>query len=158
MNHLQGSCQRASHLKAESMKNCRKFLSCKVIGQESFFRSIFGFHFRKVCRLLTIRCNAMLETVELPAGVANLDPGLPDMDGETLPHDADQTWWIVGSEAGARCAADPRLSRGGGEGSRWRSSRKSRVRPGRSRLKQSRLWQSSTLRGWEASMSENPGP
>ena len=84
-------------------------------------RSIFGFCFRKVCSLLTIRCNAMLKTVELPAGVANLDPGLPDMDGETLPHGADQTWWIVGSEAGARCAADPRLSRGGGEGSRWRS-------------------------------------
>ena len=82
-----------------------------------------------MCSLLTIRCNAMLKTVELPAGVANLDPGLPDMDGETLPHDADQTWWIVGSEAGARCAADPRLSRGGGEGSRWRKSRKSRVRP-----------------------------
>ena len=72
----------------------------------------------------------MLKTVELPAGVANLDPGLPNMDGETLSHDADRTWWIVGSEAGARCAADPRLSRGGGgEGSRWRKSRKSRVRP-----------------------------
>ena len=28
----------------------------------------------------------MLKTVELPTGVADLDPGLPDMDGETLPH------------------------------------------------------------------------
>ena len=28
----------------------------------------------------------MLEIVELPAGVAELDPGLADEDAETLPH------------------------------------------------------------------------
>ena len=58
----------------------------------------------------------MLETVKLPTRVSNLDSGLPHMDGETLPHLGDLRsklkYW--GSEAGARCAADPRLSRGAG--------------------------------------------
>jgi len=30
--------------------------------------------------------NPMLEAVELPAGVADLDTGLPDVDGDTLTH------------------------------------------------------------------------
>ena len=72
----------------------------------------------------------MLETVELPARVANLDSSLPDMDGETFPHFWDGGWckvlvlvlvrdggWckvvVVVFEAGARCAANPRLSRAG---------------------------------------------
>ena len=33
---------------------------------------------------LTIRLYAMLQTVQLPAGVAHLDPGLADMDANTL--------------------------------------------------------------------------
>ena len=61
----------------------------------------------------------MLETVELPARVANLDSSLPDMDGETFPHFWDGGWCkvvvvvVVVFEAGARCAANPRLSRAG---------------------------------------------
>ena len=37
--------------------------------------------------LPTVRSDAVLEAVELPAGVADLDPGLADVDAETLPHD-----------------------------------------------------------------------
>ena len=49
----------------------------------------------------------MLETVELPARVANLDSSLPDMDGETFPHDCfwDGGWCKVlvqGAGAGWR--------------------------------------------------------
>ena len=45
--------------------------------------------------LLTIGSDAMLETVELPARVANLDSSLPDMDGETFPHFWDGGWCKV---------------------------------------------------------------
>ena len=37
----------------------------------------------------------MLETVELPARVVNLDSSLPDMDGETFPHFWDGGWCKV---------------------------------------------------------------
>jgi hypothetical protein len=33
-----------------------------------------------------IGLDAVLEAVELPAGVADLDPGLPDVDADDLPH------------------------------------------------------------------------
>ena len=33
---------------------------------------------------LTIRLNSMLQTIEFPAGVANLTPGLTDVDGDAL--------------------------------------------------------------------------
>ena len=50
----------------------------------------------------------MLEAVELPAGVADLDPGLADVDAETLPH--------AGGGAGEGAAVTgripPRLSAG----------------------------------------------
>ena len=88
MNHLQESCQRASHLNANWVKKCRKLIARLYQASEfciCSFQSIFGL-FRLLQRALTIRCNAMLETVELPTGVADLDSGLPDMDGETLPH------------------------------------------------------------------------
>ena len=62
----------------------------------------------------------MFKAVELPAAVANLDPGLANVDGQALPHDVSKmqkTYPKVqgarcnnGCEAGARCAADPRLS------------------------------------------------
>jgi len=42
-----------------------------------------------VARHLTIRLDAMLQTVQLPAGVAHLDSGLADMDADALtlqPH------------------------------------------------------------------------
>ena len=35
-------------------------------------------------RHLAIRLDAMLEAVELPAGIANLAAGLADVDGDTL--------------------------------------------------------------------------
>jgi hypothetical protein len=35
-----------------------------------------------------IGLDAVLEAVELPAGVADLDPGLPDVDADDLPHRA----------------------------------------------------------------------
>lgn len=38
-----------------------------------------------VWRHLTIRLDAMLEAVELPAGIADLDAGLADVDGDTFP-------------------------------------------------------------------------
>ena len=40
-----------------------------------------------VCYVLTIGGNAMLQTVELPTGVTNLDSGLTNVDAETLSHD-----------------------------------------------------------------------
>ena len=36
---------------------------------------------------LTIGSNAMLQTVELPTGVTNLDSGLANVDAEALSHD-----------------------------------------------------------------------
>ena len=37
---------------------------------------------------LTIWLDAVLEAVQLPAGIANLDAGLADVDGDNLTHDA----------------------------------------------------------------------
>ena len=36
----------------------------------------------------------MLETVELPAGVANLDSGLTNVDAEALSHDDNEIVWV----------------------------------------------------------------
>ena len=36
---------------------------------------------------LTVRLDAMLETVELPAAITDLDAGLADVHGDTLTHD-----------------------------------------------------------------------
>ena len=67
----------------------------------------------------------MFKAVELPATVADLDPSLADVDGQALPHDDSKVQKKLflgarlvqggarcnnGCEAGARCAADPRLS------------------------------------------------
>ena len=53
----------------------------------------------------------MFKAVEFPAAVADLDPSLADVDGQALPHDVSKVQkTIPGCEAGARCAADPRLS------------------------------------------------
>ena len=53
----------------------------------------------------------MFKAVELPATVADLDPSLANVDGQALPHDVSKMQkTIPGCEAGARCAADPRLS------------------------------------------------
>jgi len=35
---------------------------------------------------MTIRLNAMLQAVKLPAGVTDLAAGLADVDGDTLTH------------------------------------------------------------------------
>ena len=50
----------------------------------------------------------MLEAVELPAGVADLDPGLADVDAETLPH--------AGAGAGAGAGGGAGAGAGAGEG------------------------------------------
>ena len=45
----------------------------------------------------------MFKAVELPATVADLDPGLADVDGQALPHDVSKVQkTIPGCEAGAR--------------------------------------------------------
>jgi len=36
---------------------------------------------------LTIRLDTVLQAVQLPARITNLDSGLSDMDGDTLSHD-----------------------------------------------------------------------
>ena len=72
-------------------------MCCKVLVKnlstafDRFFQSIFGLHPKKKMGVLTIRCDAMFKAVELPAGVADLDSGLPDVDGEALPHYV-KTW------------------------------------------------------------------
>ena len=67
----------------------------------------------------------MLETVELPARVANLDSSLPDMDGETFPHFWDGGWCKVrrkpetkqsrpdAQDGGSRARSEPVLTNGG---------------------------------------------
>ena len=50
---------------------------------------------RLVAGHLAIRLDAVLQAVELPAGVADLDPGLADMYADTLPLEQiklSQTW------------------------------------------------------------------
>ena len=56
----------------------------------------------------------MLEAVELPAGVADLDPGLADVDAETLPHAGAGAGAGGGAGEGAAVTGriPPRLSAG----------------------------------------------
>lgn len=45
---------------------------------------------------LAIRLDAMLQAVELPAGIAHLDTCLPDVDGDNLTHGFKSTGWMMG--------------------------------------------------------------
>ena len=54
----------------------------------------------------------MLEAVELPAGVADLDPGLADVDAETLPHAGAGAGAGAGEGAAVTGRIPPRLSAG----------------------------------------------
>ena len=54
----------------------------------------------------------MLEAVELPAGVADLDPGLADVDAETLPHAGAGAGGVAGEGAAVTGRIPPRLSAG----------------------------------------------
>ncbi len=40
---------------------------------------------------LSVGLNAVLEAVELPTGVAHLDAGLADVDGDAFAHDEEET-------------------------------------------------------------------
>ena len=54
----------------------------------------------------------MLEAVQLPAGVADLDPGLADVDAETLPHAGAGAGAGAGEGAAVTGRIPPRLSAG----------------------------------------------
>ena len=43
---------------------------------------------------MTVRLDSMLETVELPARVANLDSSLTNVDAEALSHDDNEIIWV----------------------------------------------------------------
>ena len=59
---------------------------------------------------LTIRLDAMLQAVQLPAGVTDLDTGLTDVDGNALSHD-DNSQGIVRYEVERDSGKRPRKER-----------------------------------------------
>ncbi len=69
----------------------RDMLSTLGLGEEGVERVVRD-PLRFVARHLTIRVNPVLETVELPAGIAHLDPGLSDVDGDDLAHFHREGW------------------------------------------------------------------
>ena len=66
----------------DSAGNVLSGTSLREKGVESIVTTTDGL----VRRHLTVRLDAMLQTVQLPAGIANLDTGLTDVNGDDLTH------------------------------------------------------------------------
>lgn len=73
-----------THLKVQEdgTGNVLASTSLREEGVESIVTTTDGL----VRRHLTIWLDTMLQTVQLPAGIANLDTGLTDVDGNNLTH------------------------------------------------------------------------
>ena len=82
-------------------------LNTKPTREESVERVVSSAH-SLVRRHLSIRLDAVLETVELPAGVANLDPGLADVDTDalTLNRISSSSGREAGRQGGYHCSVE----------------------------------------------------
>lgn len=55
------------------------------------FEDVYGNH---LCSShLSVRLDAVLQAVELPASIADLATGLANVDGDRFPHGGVERWW-----------------------------------------------------------------
>ena len=92
------------------------------LGEEGVERLVAVGHFRLEVLHVAVGVDGVLQTVELPAGVADLHPGLPHVDGDALTLREDR--------AGLAMSQSPQKEKegvgaggGGGGEEKWRRKR-----------------------------------